>query len=86
MQDFSKHLENIDERNYYLYWVMKTGDAKEVYSIVKYLKSKFPKSKHIAGGTHIDMLPKECTEKFDTILVGPAEKTSKRLLLIIIKN
>ena len=81
MQDFSKHLENIDERNYYLYWVMKTGDAKEVYSIVKYLKSKFPKSKHIAGGTHIDMLPNECAEKFDTILVGPAEKNFKEAII-----
>ena len=60
---------------------MKTGDAKEVYSIVEFLKSKFPKSKHIAGGTHIDMLPEECTEKFDTILVGPAEKNFKEAII-----
>ena len=56
---------------------MKTGDANEVYSIVQSLKKKFPKSKHIAGGTHIDMLPDECAEKFDTIIIGPAEKNFK---------
>ena len=41
------------------------------------MKKKFPKSKHIAGGTHIDMLPDECAEKFDTIIIGPAEKNFK---------
>ena len=53
---FEKVVNNIQERDFYLYWIMKTGDANEIYSIVKLLKKKFPKSKHVAGGTHIDML------------------------------
>ena len=54
---FKLIVDEIEERDFYLYWIMKTGDANEVYSLVKSLKKKFPKSKHIAGGTHIDMLP-----------------------------
>jgi len=71
--EFDDVVESIEERDFYLYWVMKTGDANEVYSIVKSLKKKYPKSKHIAGGTHIDMLPDECEKIFDTIIVGPGE-------------
>ena len=75
--NFNSIVDGIEERDFYLYWVMKTGDANEVYSIVQKLKKKFPKSKHIAGGTHIDMLPNECVEKFDTIIIGPAENNFK---------
>ena len=74
---FNLVVDKIEERDFYLYWIMKTGDANEVYSIVQSLKKKFPKSKHIAGGTHIDMLPDECAKKFDTIIIGPAEKNFK---------
>jgi radical SAM superfamily enzyme YgiQ (UPF0313 family) len=59
---------------------MKTGDANEIYSIVKLLKKKFPKSKHVAGGTHIDMLTDECEKIFDTVLVGPGENNFKLAL------
>lgn len=71
--DFNQVTEKIDERDFYLYWIMKSGDANEVYSMVKLLKEKFPKSKHIAGGTHVDMLPDECEKIFDSIIVGPGE-------------
>ncbi len=70
---FDDVVSSIEERDFYLYWVMKTGDANEVYSIVKSLKKKFPNSKHIAGGTHVDMLADECEKIFDTIIVGPGE-------------
>lgn len=72
---FDDVVGSIEERDFYLYWVMKTGDANEVYSIVKSLKKKFPNSKHIAGGTHIDMLSDECEKIFDTIIVGPGENS-----------
>ena len=75
--NFNLIIDEIEKRDFYLYWIMKTGDANEVYSIVQKLKKKFPKSKHIAGGTHIDMLPDECAEKFDTIIIGPAENNFK---------
>ena len=74
---FNQIIDEIEERDFYLYWIMKTGDANEVYSIFQSLKKKFPKSKHIAGGTHIDMMPDECAEKFDTIIIGPAENNFK---------
>ena len=46
---------------------MKSGDANEIYSIVDLLKKKFPRSKHIAGGTHVDMLQDECEKIFDQL-------------------
>ena len=59
---------------------MKTGDANEVYSIVRLLKKKYPKSRHIAGGTHVDMLAEECEKIFDTIIIGPGENNFKLAL------
>ena len=73
--DFSETLNNIQESDYYLYWIMKSGDANEVYSIVKYLKDKYPNSKHIAGGTHVDMVKEECQKVFDSIIIGPGENS-----------
>ncbi len=71
----SEIVESIEQKDFYLYWVMKSGDANEIYSIVNLLKKKFPKSKHIAGGTHIDMLPEECEKIFDSIIIGPGENS-----------
>ena len=39
-KEFEDVIDSIEERDFYLYWVMKTGDANEVYSIVKTLKKK----------------------------------------------
>jgi len=73
--NFSETLNEIQESDYYLYWIMKSGDANEVYSIVKYLKDKYPNSKHIAGGTHVDMVKEECQKVFDSIIIGPGENS-----------
>lgn len=85
---FEEVINSIEEKNFYLYWIMKSGDAKEVYSIVNLLKKKFPNSKHIAGGTHVDMVQNECSEIFDKIVIGPGEnnfleaiKTDKKKLI-----
>lgn len=75
--DFLLEIDKINESDFYLYWIMKSGDAIEVYSIVKSLRKKFPKSCHIAGGTHVDMLPDECEKFFDKIIVGPGESGFK---------
>ena len=32
---FESVVNNIQEKDFYLYWIMKTGDANEVYSIVR---------------------------------------------------
>ena len=61
---------------------MKSGDALEVYSIVKYLKTNQKNSIHLAGGTHVDMLQNECEKYFDKIVVGLVKNVFLRQLLI----
>ncbi len=74
-QNFEALIDKIEECDFYLYWIMKSGDANEVYSIVKKLKNKYPNSKHIAGGTHVEMVQEECLDVFDTIIAGPGENS-----------
>lgn len=74
-KNFDEEVQKIPEADFYLYWIMKSGDAIELYSVSKSLKVKFPKSKNIAGGTHIDMLPNESELMFDKIVIGPGEKS-----------
>ena len=74
-KNFDEEVQKIPEADFYLYWIMKSGDAIELYSVSKSLKVKFPNSKHIAGGTHIDMLPDESELVFDKIVIGPGEKS-----------
>ena len=73
-------VNNLPERDLYCYWIMKAGDALEVYSIVKLLKDMYPRSAHVAGGTHIDMLPEECESKFDSIIIGPGENSFPKVI------
>ena len=73
--NFSDVVKKIPPADFYIYWIMKSGDALEIYSIVKHLKSINQDSLHIAGGTHVDMLPNECEKYFDKIITGPGEKT-----------
>ena len=74
-KNFSEVVKDIPPSDFYIYWILKSGDALEIYSIAKYLKSKQKNSLHIAGGTHVDMLPQECEKYFDKIIVGPGEKS-----------
>ena len=73
--DLKKIVNKIPERNFYFYWIFKTGDALEIYLITKLLKKKYPKSIHAAGGTHVDMCQEECVKHFDSIIVGPGEES-----------
>jgi radical SAM superfamily enzyme YgiQ (UPF0313 family) len=79
-ENFEQALSFINEQEFYLYWIMKSGDASEVYSIVRFLRNKFPNAKHIAGGTHIDMLPEETEQIFDSIILGPGEINFKNAI------
>jgi len=63
------------EGDIYIYWIMKSADSFEAYEIAASLKRLYPKSFHIAGGTHVDHLPDQCAEHFDTVLKGTAEDT-----------
>ena len=80
-ENFENIINQIEENDFYLYWIMKSGDANEVYSIVKKLRQKYPKSKHIAGGTHIEMVKDECQQIFDSIIIGPGEENFHKAIL-----
>ena len=73
-------VKKVPERDLYLYWIFKSGDAMELYSIAKILKEMYPNSKHVAGGTHVDMCASECLEHFDAVVVGPGEVSFKRVV------
>ena len=81
MRNFSKdvpmedRIKEIDECDFYFYWIFKSGDAKEIYTIADYLKKKYPKSIHAAGGTHVDMCQEESKKYFDSIVVGAGENS-----------
>lgn len=72
--DIYQRMEKIKEADFYFFWIFKTGDAKEIYSISDFLKKKYPRSVTAAGGTHVDMCQDECAIYFDNILFGPGEK------------
>jgi radical SAM superfamily enzyme YgiQ (UPF0313 family) len=67
--------EDLPGRDVYVYWIMKAADAFEIYDLAARLRKAYPKSIHIAGGTHADHLPQQCAENFDVVLNGTAEQT-----------
>ncbi len=62
----------------YVYWINKSADAFEIYEIVSKLRKQYPKAIHIAGGTHVDHLPDQCAQHFESILNGTAEDAMVR--------
>lgn len=64
----------IPQKDLYLYWIMKTADAPEVYQTVAQLRGSYPKAIHIAGGTHVDNCPQECEPFFDAVIHGTGEE------------
>ena len=77
---FENMTNEIEESDFYFYWIFKTGDAFEIYSIAKILKKRFPKSIHAAGGTHVDKEPYESANNFDAIVTGPGEKAFLKII------
>ena len=76
----------ITERDIYLYWSPKTADSHEIETIVKFIKGKYPKSKHVAGGTHVDNFLDECGKIFDSVINGPGDKNFVRYIYDYIKG
>lgn len=72
---FQNQLEKIKQSDFYFFWIFKTGDAKEIYSISHFLKNKFPECTIAAGGTHVDMCHDECSEFFDSLVIGSGENS-----------
>ena len=68
-KDIISLANEIEESDFYFYWIFKSGDAAEIYSIAKFLKKKFPNSTHAAGGTHVDMCQEESQNYFDSFVV-----------------
>ena len=65
---------SLPESEIYFYWIMKSADAAEIYSLVEKLKAAYPKSIHIAGGTHVEHCSKECEKIFDSLCFGTGEE------------
>ena len=68
-------VNDIEEADFFLYWIFKTADAIECFDYFNILKDKYPNSIHIAGGTHIEKSQEECSNIFDSIIVGPGENS-----------
>jgi len=73
-------VDTIPERDFYFYWIFKTGDPAEIYSIVELLRKKYPNAVHAAGGTHVDMCQEECKGIFDAIVVQSGEYSFKKII------
>ncbi len=67
-------IKHIPECDVYLHSVY-TLDWDEQNKIVKDLRERYPKAKHIAGGYHINLFPKESKEVFDSIILGEGEES-----------
>jgi radical SAM superfamily enzyme YgiQ (UPF0313 family) len=78
--DLNKRLQQIDEADFYFYWIFKSGDANEIYTIADFLKKRYPNSTHAAGGTHVDMCQEESKKYMDTIVVGSGENSFVKII------
>ena len=65
---------SIEECALYFYWIMKVADFNEISEISLYIRKLFPKSKHISGGTFVEIFPDRSKVLFDSIIVGAGEK------------
>lgn len=70
-----QQIYHIPECDLYLYWIAKTADYGRIQKIVRQLKLTYPKAKHAAGGTHIDIFPEESSQDFDAVVMGPGEES-----------
>lgn len=71
---------HVAERNLYVYWITKTGDYSRIQKLVGRLRAAYPQTKHVAGGTHIDIFAGESGKDFDAIVVGPGEESLVSLI------
>ena len=67
-------IKHIPECDVYLHSVY-TLDWNEQNDIVKNLRERYPKAKHIAGGYHVNLFPKESQEVFDSVILGEGEES-----------
>jgi len=65
---------HIPECDVYLHSVY-TLDYSEQAAIVKNLRKRYPKAKHIAGGPHAAVFQEECLKVFDSLILGDGEES-----------
>lgn len=66
-------IDNIQESDCYVYWISKSGDAKESADITQNLQKKYPNSRHIAGGEHVSNTKEWAKKIWDCVIIGPGE-------------
>lgn len=72
-------LYHIPECDVYLHSVY-TTDFNEQASLVKSLKDIYKRSKHIAGGPHVNVCEEECRKAFDSIVLGDADENIIKII------
>lgn len=70
-----QQIYHISEYDLYLYWIPKTGDYTRIQNTVNQIRFSYPKAKHAAGGTHIDIFAQESADFFDAVVIGPGEES-----------
>jgi radical SAM superfamily enzyme YgiQ (UPF0313 family) len=73
--DIKNVAAHIPEHSVYFYWIAKTADYLEIVSVVEQLRRSYPKARHAAGGTHVEVFPDMCKKHFDAIVLGPGEES-----------
>jgi radical SAM superfamily enzyme YgiQ (UPF0313 family) len=76
---------HIDECDLYLHSVY-TLDYEEQIEIVRFLRNRYPKSLHIAGGPHAVTFREESLEVFDSLVMGDGEECLIQAVLDIEKG
>ncbi len=64
----------IPEADVYLQSIY-TVDYEDQIEMIKSIKERYPKAKHIAGGPHATLFPDSCSSLFDSVVLGDAEET-----------
>jgi len=72
-------LEYIPESDLFLYSVT-TPEFNEIAKTVKNIRRAYPNAKHIAGGPHVNILPEESSNTFDTIVLGEGEESIIKII------
>tara|TARA_Y100000310_G_scaffold141986_1_gene141407 strand:+ start:678 stop:1988 length:1311 start_codon:yes stop_codon:yes gene_type:complete len=71
---------HIPECDVYLHSVY-TLDFDEQQEIVKGLRERFPKAKHIAGGPHANTFQEESLKIFDSLVLGDGEESIRKAII-----
>lgn len=80
-----KFIENIPEKDVFLYSVS-SPDYSEYKGLVERIRKSYPLAKHIAGGPHINIFPNECSNTFDTLVIGEGEESIKEIIKDIMNS